>query len=83
MSDACSTRARSLKPLGVKESWVREHTRNGDIPHMRAARSLRALSRGRRSRADRHARDVGTPVWSSARKSPRAAVTAEGYIPKE
>jgi excisionase family DNA binding protein len=27
--------------LSVKESWVREHTRNGDIPHKQLGRYLR------------------------------------------
>jgi excisionase family DNA binding protein len=27
--------------LGVKESWVREHTRSGEVPHVRLGRYVR------------------------------------------
>jgi excisionase family DNA binding protein len=41
MSERLLTAAEVAEQLAVPESWVREHTRNGSMPHIKLGRYIR------------------------------------------
>jgi excisionase family DNA binding protein len=73
--------------LGVPTSWVRDHTRGGEIPHVPLGRYVRYREADVLAWVDSIAkpgRTTGLAAYSGRRKSPRAARTAEGVTtPKE
>lgn len=69
--------------LGVPVSWVREHTRSGEIPHVPLGRYVRYRQDDVLAWVDTLVQ-TGKPGYASRHKSPRAGGTAEGVTtPKE
>jgi excisionase family DNA binding protein len=74
MSERLLNAAEVAELLAVPESWVREHTRNGSLPHLQLGRYIRYRSQavlkwieslentGRRS----HARPYTPRTWEEA-----------------
>ncbi|MFL5954831.1 MAG: helix-turn-helix domain-containing protein [Gaiellaceae bacterium] len=67
--DRLLTAAEVAEILQVKEGWVREHTRNGDIPHKQLGRYVRydraevlGWLAGRSAGGDRATRRSGRPL---------------------
>jgi excisionase family DNA binding protein len=82
MSDRLLNVGEIAELLGVKESWVREHTRNGDIPHVPLGRYVRYREADVLAWIDELA--TAGRLYGRRLKSPRAALTTEGMTaPKE
>ena len=66
--------------LGVPTSWIREHTRQGEIPHVPLGRYVRYREADVLAWVDTLAKPgrAGGPGYAPRHRSPRAASTAEG-----
>jgi len=80
------TAAEVAELLGVPESWVRDHTRAGHVPHVSLGRYVRYRESDVLAWIDTLVTNgkPGVRGYDSRRRSPRAAGTAEGVTtPKE
>lgn len=69
--------------LDVPVSWVRDHTRSGEIPHVPLGRYVRYREADVLAWVGTLAKPgkPGGRGYAASQKSPRAALTAEGVTP--